>query len=126
MLTPDTEPSMRIERRRSPRASSDAPGRLIYECRVRVLNCSVAGCLLETTRPAAVNSVAMLHVSFGGKIFEDAVEVVRCGVISVGANIHHIAARFLSVAPPYAGSLRYLMRTEISELAGWLDRRVEK
>jgi hypothetical protein len=116
---------MRIERRRAPRPASDASARLIQECRVRVLNCSAAGCLLETTRPAAVRSVAMLHVSFGGRIFEDAVEVVRCGAISEGLRIHHVAARFLSIAPPYAGSLRYLIRTEISELTGWLDRRVE-
>jgi hypothetical protein len=93
---------------------------------VRVLNCSAAGCLLETTRPVAVNSVAMLHVSFGDKIFDDTVEVVRCVAISDGGDIHHVAAKFLSVAPPYAGSLRYLMRKEIGELAGWLNLRVEE
>ena len=126
MSQPDPDESISLERRRSSRTEPDGPARLIHECRVRVLNCSAAGCLLETTRPAAVHSVATLHVSFGGRMFEDVVEVVRSAPVADNREIHHVAARFLSVAPPYAGSLRYLLRTEVSELAGWLEPRVEE
>jgi hypothetical protein len=104
----------------------DLPARLIRDDTVRVLNCSAAGCLLEATRQAVMNSVAVLHVSFGDKIFDDLVQVVRCVAISDGGNFYHIAVRFLSVAPPYANTLRHQIRTEISELGGWLDRRVDE
>jgi hypothetical protein len=103
----------------------DQPARLIRNDAVRVLNCSAAGCLLEATHRAVVNSVAVLHVSFGDKMFDDLVQVVRCVAISDGGNFYHIAIRFLSVAPPYASTLRHRIRTEIRELGGWLDLRVE-
>jgi hypothetical protein len=102
----------------------DQLARLIRHDAVRVLNCSTAGCLLEATRQAVVNSVAVLHVSFGGKVFDDLVQVVRCVPISDGGNVYHIAIRFVSVAPPYASTLRHRIRSEISELGGWLDARV--
>jgi hypothetical protein len=106
--------------------SSDPPtphqaARLIRHNRVRVLNCSAGGCLLETTHRLAVNNVAALQVSFGGKVFEDVVRVVRCESIVARNNIYHMAVMFLSVTPAYAGSLRCLMRQEISDLAGWLN-----
>ena len=117
---------MENEPKPSSRATRNEPARLIHDNRARVLNCSADGCLLETTRPVAVNSMATLYVSFGGKMFEDVVQAVRCVALSDGSNVHHVAARFLSVAPPYAGSLQYVMRKEVSELAGWLDARVEE
>jgi hypothetical protein len=110
----------------SSRAAGDEPARLIHDHRVRVLNCSATGCLLETTRAVVVNTVAALQVSFGGRLFDDLVHVVRCELITDGGNIHHVAARFLSVTPPYAGSLRYVMRKETSDLAGWLNDRLEE
>jgi hypothetical protein len=76
---------------------------------------------METTRPIPPNSVARLNVSFGGKLFEDMVHVVRCDVIAGYGDVHRVAARFLSVGPPSAGSLRYAMRQEISDLAAWLN-----
>jgi hypothetical protein len=99
----------------------DQPARLIRNNRVRVLNCSAAGCLLETTHRLAVNNVAALRVSFGGKVFEDVVRVVRCESIVQRNNIHHVAVQFLSLTPAYAGSLRHLMRQETRDLAGWLN-----
>jgi len=37
--------------------------------------------------------------------------------------IYHVGARFLSMTPPYAGTLRYTMRCDVGGLAGWLDMR---
>ena len=69
----------------------------------------------------AVNTVAGLQVWFGGRMFEDVVRVVRCESIVERNNIYRVAVEFLSVTPAYAGSLRYLMRQETRELAGWLN-----
>jgi hypothetical protein len=103
------------------RPTRDEPARLIHDHRVRVLNCSATGCLLETQRPLPVNTVATLQVLLGGRPLEDVVQIVRCQAIPEGGNVHHVATRFLSVAPLVAGSLRYLLRHQISELAGWLS-----
>jgi hypothetical protein len=104
------------------RPARDEPARLIHDHRVRVLNCSVSGCLLETTRPLPVNTVATLQVLLGGRTFEDIVQVVRCQAIPAGGTVHHVATRFLSVVPLVAGSLRYVLHHQTSELAGWLSR----
>jgi hypothetical protein len=117
---------MENESKCSRRGPQDEPARLIHDNRARVLNCSADGCLLETRRAVPMNSVVTLHVSFGGKMFEDVVQAVRCVALSDGSNLHHVAARFLSVAPPYAGSLQYVIRKQTSALTGWLDDRVEE
>ena len=102
------------------RTTRDEPGRLIHDTRVRVLNCSASGCLLETAHAVPVNTVATLRVSFGGSPLEDVVQVVRCETAWQDISLYHVAARFLSVAGPYAGSVRYLIHRQISELAGSL------
>jgi hypothetical protein len=103
------------------RPTRDEPARLIHDHRVRVLNCSATGCLLETQRPLPLNTVATLQVLLGGRPLEDVVQIVRCQAIPEGGNVHHVGTRFLSVAPLSAGSLRYLLRHQISALAGWLS-----
>jgi hypothetical protein len=103
----------------------DQQARLIRNNRVRVLNCGGAGCLLETGHPVAVNTVAGLQVWFGARMFEDVVRVVRCESIVASSNIYRVAVEFLSVTPAYAGSLRYLLRGEISQLEGLLDARMQ-
>ena len=95
-------------------------GSLSKEVRVRVLNCSASGCLLESNAPIPVGAVARLRVSFGGREFDDAVRVVRCQSIAGAGSIYHVGTHFLSTTPPYAGTLRHLMRRELSRLIGWL------
>ena len=112
-------------RKPSTRVTRDLPARLIQNNRVRVLNCNATGCLLEATSSAAINSVAMLQVIIGDRIFEDAVQVVRCVSIVNHNRFYHIATRFLSIAPPYAGSLGRILRID-NQLAGWLELGVEE
>lgn len=90
------------------------------EVSVRVLNCSAAGCLLETTGELLAGTVAVLHVTFAGLVYADAVRVVRCQRI-VGDAIYHVGAEFLCTVPPYAGTLRYLMHYRGEVLSGWLE-----
>ena len=99
---------------------------LTRELRVRVLNCSATGCLVESNGPVVVGTVAVLRIVFGGHEFDDTVRVVRCQVIEGAGNIYHIGTQFLSTTPPYAGTLRYVMRRDLSKLAGWLRTKEQR
>ena len=99
---------------------------LATQVRVRVLNCSATGCLLETSEAVSVGSYGRLRVSFGGRVFDDTIHVVRCEYLSGTGSIHHVAATFVSTTPPYADSLRYSMRRGSTDLPGWLDREEER
>ena len=101
------------------RREGEALGALTSELRVRVLNGSATGCLVESVRPLLAGTVAGLRVSLLGREYDDEVQVTRCQWIA-GAGIHHIAMQFLSTVPPYAGSLRYAIHRELGQLAGWL------
>lgn len=112
------------------RAFEDRVGRetlatLTRHIRVRVLNCSAEGCLLETSAALLIGTVGTLRVSLSGKQFDDQIQVVRCEHMKSTDAIHHVGARFLSTTPPYAGTLRYTMRCDVGGLAGWLDMRTE-
>jgi hypothetical protein len=102
------------------RPAAEELAALTKELRVRVLNCSGTGCLVEADGPIAVGTVAILRISFGGSEFDDAVQVVRCQPVEGAGNVCHVATHFLSTTPPYAGTLRHVMHRELNRLAGWL------
>ena len=106
-----------------PRQSSETLATLTRHVRVRVLNCSAEGCLIETTAPLLEGTIGLLRVLFGGKQFDDQIQVIRCEHMKSAGAIYHVGARFLSTTPPYAGTLRYTMRCDVGGLAGWLDMR---
>jgi hypothetical protein len=108
-----------------PRHGREELATLTRHIRVRVLNCSAEGCLLETTAPLLAGAVGTLRVSFGGNQFDDQIQVVRCEHMKSTDLVHHVGVRFLSTTPPYAGTLRYSMRCDVGGLAGWLDMRSE-
>jgi len=95
-------------------------GALVEDIRVRVINCSAAGCLLESDRRIAEGTIATLQLSIGGRTFNEVAAVVRCEPVDRRNGLYHVGAQFLSTIAPHAGSLRYGMRRECSELAGWL------
>ena len=109
-----------------PKGLGDDVGCLARHIRVRVLNCSAAGCLLETSAPVSVGAFGKLRVSVGDLDFEDTIQVVRCEHIRGTSSIHHVATNFISTTPPYAGSLRYTLRREGIDLAGWLDTKKDR
>ena len=104
-----------------PRHSREGLATLTRHIRVRILNCSADGGLLETTAPLVVGTVGTLRVSFGGSEFDDQIQVVRCEHMKGAGAVHHVGVRFLSTTPPYSGTLRYTMRCDVGGLAGWLD-----
>ena len=99
---------------------------LARHVRVRVLNCSAAGCLLETTAPVPVGAFGRLRVTVGDRDFDDTIQVVRCEHIAGTGSVHHVATKFISTTPPYAGSLRYTLRRSGIDLAGWLDTKKDQ
>jgi hypothetical protein len=103
------------------RQSRESLGTLTRHIRVRILNCSAEGCLLETMAPLPIGIAGTLRVSFGGHEFDDLVQVLRCELLKSTDVVHHVGAKFLSTTPPYAGTLRYSMRCDVGGLAGWLD-----
>jgi hypothetical protein len=95
-------------------------GALVDDIRVRVINCSATGCLLESDKRIAEGTIATLQVSIGGRTFSEVAEVVRCQPVDRRNGLYHVGAQFLSTTAPHAGSLRHAMRREGSKLAGWL------
>jgi hypothetical protein len=102
------------------RSNKDELGALTSEVRVRVLNGSATGCLVESPRPLPVGTVAGLRVNLLGREYDDEVQVTRCQLITSAGNLFHIAMQFLSTTPPYAGTFRYAIHRELGQFAGWL------
>lgn len=99
---------------------------LARHLRVRVLNCSAAGCLLETTGPIPVGAIGNLRLSFDGESFDDTIQIIRCEHVRSTSSVYHIATTFISTTPPYVGSLRYTMRHGSSDFVEWLDTKREQ
>jgi PilZ domain len=103
-----------------PDAGDSQLAALTKEIRVRILNCSATGCLVESNGAIPVGTVGLLRVAFDGSEFEDTVQVVRCQPIVGAGAICHVGTKFLSTTPPYADTLRHAIRRDLGKLAGWL------
>jgi PilZ domain len=94
------------------RSQREEVASLATDIRVRVLNVSGVGCLIETRRALEVGTVATLRINFAGGDFEDSVQIVRCQEISGAGAVFHLGAAFLTIAAPSIESLRYLIRRQ--------------
>jgi PilZ domain-containing protein len=101
------------------RAKRHEHAALATDIRIRVLNVSAAGCLVETQRQLEVGTVATLRLTFAGGDFEDTVQVVRCQEIK-GAAVYQVGTTFLTTAAPSVESLRYLIRRESGRSSGYM------
>ena len=97
---------------RQPQTERHELAALASDIRVRVLNVSAAGCLIEATRPLELGTVATLRITFAGGDFEDTVQVVRCQEITGAGTVFHLGTTFLAVAAPSIDSLRFLIRRQ--------------
>ena len=102
------------------------PGALVEDIRVRVLNCSATGCLLESDRRLPEGTVATLDLILGGRAFSDVLKVVRCEPVDRRPGLYRVGTHFLSIAPAYPGSLRHVMRHDQGELTEWLNAEDEE
>lgn len=90
------------------------------EIRVRVLNVSAAGCLVEANRPLEVGRAATLRLTCAGGDFEDTVQIVRCQEITGSGMVYHVGVAFLTTTPPSIESLRYMIRRQSGRWIGWI------
>jgi hypothetical protein len=79
---------------------------LTRELRIRIINCSLSGVLLEANASLAVGTVAALTLRIGDHEFKDDVRVIRCESIAGAGSLHHIGAELLWTALPGRHSLR--------------------
>ena len=77
-----------------PRGAREDVATLASHIRVRVLNCSAAGCLLETTAVVPVGAYGKLRVSFEGRDFDDTIQIVRCEHMKGTNSIYHVGIVF--------------------------------
>jgi hypothetical protein len=87
---------------------------LTREVRIRIVNCSLSGVLLETNASLAVGTVAALTLRIGEHEFKDDVRVVRCQPIAGAGPLHHVGAELLWTAFPGQHSLRLAMQQRLA------------
>lgn len=85
---------------------SDQLGVLTRERQVRLLNCSVSGCLIETNHRLQVGAIASIRVVIDGHELCDDVQIVRCQPIAGAGDTYHVGAQFLWTQPLEKTSLR--------------------
>ncbi len=86
---------------------------LTRELRIRIVNCSLSGVLLEANASLAVGTVAALTLRIGEHEFKDDVRVVRCQSIAGAGSLHQIGAELLWTAVPGQHSLRLAMQQRL-------------
>lgn len=91
---------------------------LTRELRMRMLNCSATGCLVEVNAPLDVSTVASLTVHFEGRQFTDDVMVAWCKAVPGGGARYHAGLRFVwtDAAPP--DTLRIMGHQLVATVAG--------
>ena len=99
----------------------DQLGVLTRERQVRLLNCSVSGCLLETNSRLPVGAIASIRVTIEGRELRDDVQVVRCQPIAGAGETYHVGAQFLWTQPLQRESLRSALRATRGEMVVTLD-----
>jgi hypothetical protein len=85
----------------------EGPGVLIRVFRVRIVNISGSGCLIESQRRIEVGTVGTLRLRFGAEEFVDDIQVGRCQAIAGAGSLYHVGVKFLWTAPRHPGSIRH-------------------
>ncbi len=100
---------------------SDQLGVLTRDRQVRLLNCSVSGCLLETKSRLPVGAIASIRVTVEGRELTDDVQIVRCQPIAGAGDTYHVGAQFLWTQPLLKHTLRRALRAARGEFAVTID-----
>src|SRR5689334_11181484 len=94
-------------------AAPESLGVLTRELRIRMVNCSLSGCLLEANAFLPIGTIAALTLRIGDHEFKDDVRVVRCQPIAGAGSLHHIGAELLWTTVPGQQSLRLAMQQKL-------------
>jgi hypothetical protein len=87
-------------------AADDALGVLTRDLRVRLLNISTSGCLVESTAPIEAGTTGRLTIRVSGEMYADAVRVTRAQRVEGAGSTWHVGAEFLWTSQPGLRSLR--------------------
>lgn len=100
------------------REASPALAVLARDVRVRILNCSASGCLLETTGAVDVGTIGSLSLRIGDDEVSDAIRVVRCQPIEGAGSLFHVGAEFLWTDSPKPTALRRFVHRAAGHVQG--------
>jgi len=92
------------ERRRSPRLTVEHGELAVlpYSITVQVLDISVGGVLLHSSRPVAAGERGNLRLNVGGQPFSANIEVQRVSAVSPGGGTgYSIGAMFVAISPEH-------------------------
>lgn len=95
---------------------SDHQAVLIRDFRVRAINISGSGCLIESRRRLDVGTVGTLRLTLGTEECVDDVEVVRCEAAGDVGTVYHVGVRFRWAKPREAGSIRHAIARHVADL----------
>jgi hypothetical protein len=84
-------------------------GVLNKEWRIRFLNWSLSGCLIESPTRIDVGSVVSVTLVIDGCEFIDQMQVVRCQALEGSSSLCHVGAQFLWTTATDSRSLRSIV-----------------
>jgi c-di-GMP-binding flagellar brake protein YcgR len=87
-------------------AADDLVAVLGRQVRVRLLDISGAGCLLESSSRLQKGATGRLRVTFDGAEYMDDVRVMRCQESEGASGLYQLGAEFLWTTSPHDRSLR--------------------
>jgi hypothetical protein len=97
----------------------DGSAVLARDYRVRLVNVSGSGCMVETNRPIPTGTAATLHLVLDDVEYEDEVLVLRCQPIAGAGPLYHIGMQFLWPLMPDERSIR----RALAQSVGAIERR---
>jgi c-di-GMP-binding flagellar brake protein YcgR len=98
-------------------AADDVMGVLVRDVRVRVMNISGSGCLLETTEQLELGTSGSLRVMIGDERYTDDVRAVRVQQVRGGTARWFVGVEFLWTTYPDSRSLRRMVSRLQREIA---------
>ena len=90
-------------------AADDLVGVLTREVRVRLVNISASGCLVESSHRLELGTTGALALTIDGERFEDDVRVSRVQQMQGASANWHLGAEFLWTTQPGMRSLRRIV-----------------
>jgi hypothetical protein len=87
-------------------SADDLVGVLTREVRVRLVNVSASGCLVESTTRLEAGTAGDLRIRIGGELYADDVRITRVQQVQGAGSTWHVGAEFLWTTQPGTRSLR--------------------
>jgi hypothetical protein len=87
-------------------SADDLAGVLTREVRVRLVNISGSGCLVETSAQVEAGTAGVLKVKIDGEEYVDDIRVARVQRVHGSSATWHVGAEFLWTTYPGSRSLR--------------------